>query len=128
MVIWIPTFMLTALLQCWQLAPITASQHNELCLKITPFPVQKVFWLSISFKMSSQNGETINVTWHQIKRKVINKNLETVSDLIQRNKFTFLLISAKKDSLCSGIQTYFSWNKNYRSVILCFSNIPPLEP
>ena len=43
------------------------------------------------------------------------KNLETVSDLIQRNEivkiskdFVFLLlISTNKDSLSSGIQTYF---------------------
>ena len=35
MIIWIPTFILTALPPCWQLAPIMASQHNERCQKIT---------------------------------------------------------------------------------------------
>ena len=43
-------------------------------------------------------------------------NLETVSDLIQRNEivkksknlYFFFLISANKYSLSSGIQTYFS--------------------
>ena len=43
---------------------------------------------------------------------MIYKNLEIVADLIQRKvkiskKFVFLLMSANKDSLCSGIQTYF---------------------
>ena len=54
MVIWIPTFMLTALPKCWKLGPIMASQHNEWCHKIMSFAIQKIFWLSVSFKMTSQ--------------------------------------------------------------------------
>ena len=41
----------------------------------------------------------------------VYKNLETVYELIQTNevlKIPFLLIPANKDSLCLGIQTYFS--------------------
>ena len=135
MVIWIPTFILTALPQCWQPAPIMSSQHNEWCHKITSFPVQKFSWLSISFKMPSQNGEIIknnaNVTWkkHDIQkfRDCIRSTSEK-QDSENKQKFAFLLISANKDSLCSVIQTYFSWNSNYLSIILwSFSNIPPLE-
>ena len=115
--------------------PDKASQHNAWCHKITSFPVQKIFWLSISFKMTSQNAETIkntyisrnnaNVPWHSGKTNMIYGNLETVSHLTQRNKIVKISKkSANKDSLCSGIQTYFSWNNNYLSIILCFSNIP----
>ena len=46
---------------------------------------------------------------------MIHKKLETVSNLMQINKivkiskeFVLLLISANKDALYSGIQTYFS--------------------
>ena len=66
---------------------------------------------------------------------MIYTNLETESDLIQRNEIVkirknllFLLISPNKDLFCSGIQTYFSRNNNYLSTILwCFSSITPLE-
>ena len=51
------------------------------------------------------------------------ENLETVYDLIQRSEILkisktllFLWIPANKDSLCSGIQTYFLWNSNYLSL------------
>ena len=54
MVIRIFAFMLTALAKCWQINPIIASQHKELCHKITSFPFQKTFLLSITFKMTSQ--------------------------------------------------------------------------
>ena len=40
-------------------------------------------------------------------RDSIRSNPEK-QDSKNKRKFTFLLISAKKDSLCSGIQTYFS--------------------
>ena len=81
--------------------------------------------------MTSQNGEIIkknaNFTWDQVKRNMIYRYryLETVSDIIQRNEIVkiskkncFLLISANKDSLRLGIQTYFSWNNSYLSIIL----------
>ena len=65
---------------------------------------------------------------------MIHRSLGTASDLIQRNeivkisKSSFFLISTNKDSLCSGIQTYFSWNNIYLSIILwCFSDILPLD-
>ena len=54
MVIRIFAFMLTALAKCWQINPIMSSQHKELCHKITSFPFQKTFLLSIAFKMTSQ--------------------------------------------------------------------------
>ena len=58
MLIWIPTFMLAVVLpQYWQLAQILTSQHNEWCHKTNSFPVQKIFWLSSSCKITSQNGE-----------------------------------------------------------------------
>ena len=44
---------------------------------------------------------------------MIYENLETIRsysdkrDIENKQKFAFLLISANKDSLCLGIQTYF---------------------
>ena len=39
-------------------------------------------------------------------------------DIENDQKFAFLLISTNKDSLCSGIQTYFLWNNKYLSKVL----------
>ena len=124
MVIWIPTFILTALPQCWQPAPIMSSQHNEWCHKITSFPVQKFSWLSISFKMPSQNGEIIknnaNVTWkkHDIQkfRDCIRSTSEK-QDSENKQKFAFLLISANKDSLCSNLLFMKQQSSFYNSLM-----------
>ena len=69
--------------------------------------------------MTSQNGEIIknnaNVTWNWIKktwyfdwtRDCVRSNSEK-QDSENKQKLGFLLTSANKDSLSSGIQTYFS--------------------
>ena len=124
MVIWIPTFILTALPQCWQPAPIMASQHNEWCHKITSFPVQKFSWLSISFKMPSQNGEIIknnaNVTWkkHDIQKfRDCIRSTSGKQDSENKQKFAFLLISANKDSLCSNLLFMKQQSSFYNSLM-----------
>ena len=59
MVIWIPTFMLTALPKCWQLGPIMASQHNEDVTKSRHFQFKKSFDFPFLLKWHHKNG-----TWH----------------------------------------------------------------
>ena len=66
--------------------------------------------------MASQNGEIIknnaNLTFFLSKKK---HDIQKFRDCIRPNseksenkqKICFLLMSANKDSLCSGIQTYF---------------------
>ena len=49
----------------------------------------------------------------------IRSNSEKL-DSKNKQKFTFLLISANKDLLYSGFQTCFSWNNNYRSITLWY--------
>ena len=138
MVIWIPTFRLTALPQCWQLAPIMASQHNKWCHILTSFPVQKIFCFSIFFKKWHHKMVKLSKIMPTLLFFLSKKkhDIQKFRDCIRPNseksenkqKICFLLMSANKDSLCSGIQTYFLWSNNYLSIILwCFSNIPPLE-
>ena len=68
-------FYVDSIVKCWQLGTIMASQHNEWCHKIASFPAQKIFWISISCKMTSQkrwyhqkkiyvSRNDLSVTWH----------------------------------------------------------------
>ena len=77
--------------------------------------------------MTSQNYDIIKtnakVTWHDVKRNMIYKKLDCI-----RSNSEKLDSENKQKKLCSGIQTYFSWNKNYFSIIFWyFNDTPPME-
>ena len=62
---------------------------------------------------------TLNKNKHDIQkfRGCIRSNSEKRGSE-NKQKLAFLPILANKDSFCSGIQTHFSWNCDYRSIIL----------
>ena len=137
MVIWISTFMLAASPKCWQIGLIMASQHKEWCHKITSFLVQKIFfnfhffWNDITKMVRSSKilmSAVIMLMLLDIIRRKRKHDVRKVTDCLRSDsekwdiendqKFAFLLISTNKDSLCSGIQTYFLWNNKYLSKVL----------
>ena len=117
MVIWIPTFILTALPKWWQLGPIVALQRNNIFSLLLK-------WHHKSREIIKNNcvcRNNINVTC-QLKRNIIYEYLKDgirpdseKRDIEETQKVFFADISKYET---------FLWNGNYFAVILCsFSKI-----
>ena len=104
------------------------SRNNEWCHNVSPFPVLKIFWLSISLKATSQKWWSAKLGQCYLKISKEKHDIQTFRDGIisdskkrdiqNKEKFSFLLLSANKSSWCSVIQTWFLWNNNYLPVKL----------
>ena len=130
MVIWIPTFTLTALPKYWKLGEV----KNEWCLKTIhyqfkrsfEFPFQDIAKMVRSSKIlisakKCQCNLTLSIkqkeTWYAKIWRLYKISSEK-QDIENKQKITFLLVSEKKNPLISGIRTYYLWISNYFSKIL----------
>ena len=104
------------------------SWHNEWCQNVTPFPVLKIFWLSISLKRTSQKCWSAKLGQYYLRLRKEKHDTQKFRDCIRSDSeewdieneetFGFLLLPANKGLWCPVTQTYFLSNSNYLRIKL----------